>query len=679
MEHQSMPSFVPLLTFGSLVVVSMKCCPQIFRTIRRELYMLEGLEKRLMKRVVTLLKGMELVGNQFTAQNSKMKISRWVARLEVIWSPCHLFASGAQRLQMTREMGLLLYLQRVGYPIYLLFFLLLSHIACFLLPYYMSNNIKFYPCRTRSPIIENPIAPVVKEPIINPLIRPEIDQSLRGQYNKHHFRLSSACWSHSRPERSLSISVFLDILIYFVIIRKYILLFDSILMLCRFYSGWYGGPSAMPLPVPPPPPPPMGGFPPPPPPPPPVPQPDLSKLLAAPAPPPPPPQFLFLCIFLMACAVCGDRVNGCRYGAPACLGCIVFFRRAITKDAKYKCLKGEKCIITNESRCICRFCRLKKCLAVGMNPNAIQRRDIMGPRKVRLPLEETAYSPATCHSVASSSASSESLNRTESIMDRLVHLQDKQRAAHFSIFCMADATVKTVREFDSMFNLIREQLYRPTLRRARKGDVNTMIRLSIADATTWANQFTPFRRLNRDYKKSILSEFGFAFMMVDQGYVTAQQDDKELWMLQNNTYMSPDYFRGLPEEDKVLEMVATKAKLHPHFVQDALSLVGVPMRNSRIDKYETAVAKTLLLLGHKHFMGQEQREIVAKLQDKCLNELMEYCKRKCPGQAAERMGEVILLTTSIRSSLLSINDQTRVSDFFGLMTFDPLVKDVYLA
>lgn len=47
------------------------------------------------------------------------------------------------------------------------------------------------------------------------------------------------------------------------------------------------------------------------------------------------------------CAVCGDRVNGKRYGAPACLGCIVFFRRAVTNDVSYKCLKGGCCVITN--------------------------------------------------------------------------------------------------------------------------------------------------------------------------------------------------------------------------------------------------------------------------------------------------------------------------------------------
>lgn len=50
--------------------------------------------------------------------------------------------------------------------------------------------------------------------------------------------------------------------------------------------------------------------------------------------------------FLGFCAVCGDKANGSRYGAPACLGCIVFFRRAVCKQAEYRCPKAQKCEIT---------------------------------------------------------------------------------------------------------------------------------------------------------------------------------------------------------------------------------------------------------------------------------------------------------------------------------------------
>uniref|UniRef100_A0A8R1IWF8 Nuclear receptor domain-containing protein n=1 Tax=Caenorhabditis japonica TaxID=281687 RepID=A0A8R1IWF8_CAEJA len=66
------------------------------------------------------------------------------------------------------------------------------------------------------------------------------------------------------------------------------------------------------------------------------------------------------------CAVCGDQVHGKRYGAPACLGCIVFFRRAVINRSQFRCWKKGSCVITFASRCVCRCCRLRKCFHVGM-------------------------------------------------------------------------------------------------------------------------------------------------------------------------------------------------------------------------------------------------------------------------------------------------------------------------
>lgn len=104
------------------------------------------------------------------------------------------------------------------------------------------------------------------------------------------------------------------------------------------------------------------------------------------------------------------------------------------------------------------------------------------------------------------------------------------------------------------------QIHRPPFRRARKRDVNFMMRVSLIDATEWANQFTPFKELDYNSKKTIMTEFGIAFMLVDQGAVTAKRQDEDYWMLQNNTYMSPDYLKGLPPEDTKLPDVDAKKK-----------------------------------------------------------------------------------------------------------------------
>ncbi|CAI2351644.1 unnamed protein product [Caenorhabditis sp. 36 PRJEB53466] len=382
------------------------------------------------------------------------------------------------------------------------------------------------------------------------------------------------------------------------------------------------------------------------------------------------------------CAVCGDRVNGKRYGAPACLGCIVFFRRAVTNDVTYKCLKGGSCVITNESRCICRYCRLQKCYTVGMKASAIQRRDVMGPRKpktekkeIKQELEDNTpnlkclSNPSSSNSVFDGSP----LPRT-GLIDCLVRLQRYQVGKHREFFAAHEA----LNLDGDLYAHLQKKLNGTNHRRARAQDVNSMLKLGLTDAATWGNQFEPFRRLSTEDKKHILTEFGFTFMLVDQGFKTAQKAEQGFWLLQNDTFMHENYFLGLPEEDAKKENAQTKAKLHPLFVNESLNCVGYPFQKLQIDEFECAVLKTILLLTQRGIF-KEHSESVRELSNRCMNELMEYSVRKHPESAIERFGTVILLTSSIRCSINALYNQTRVSDVFDLMKFDPLVRDVLLS
>ena len=45
-----------------------------------------------------------------------------------------------------------------------------------------------------------------------------------------------------------------------------------------------------------------------------------------------------------------------------------FFRRSIQHNVKYRvCNKGDECLIMRINRNRCQYCRLRKCLAVGMS------------------------------------------------------------------------------------------------------------------------------------------------------------------------------------------------------------------------------------------------------------------------------------------------------------------------
>ncbi|XP_013416129.1 uncharacterized protein LOC106177786 [Lingula anatina] len=73
------------------------------------------------------------------------------------------------------------------------------------------------------------------------------------------------------------------------------------------------------------------------------------------------------------CMVCGDKSSGVHYGVLACEGCKGFFRRAlqdIGDPSRKKCYYNKNCEVTVQTRNRCQYCRLQKCLALGMSRSA---------------------------------------------------------------------------------------------------------------------------------------------------------------------------------------------------------------------------------------------------------------------------------------------------------------------
>lgn len=77
--------------------------------------------------------------------------------------------------------------------------------------------------------------------------------------------------------------------------------------------------------------------------------------------------------YTILCRICGDKASGFHYGVHACEGCKGFFRRSIQHNVKYrKCSKGDECLIMRINRNRCQYCRLKKCLSLGMSKDAVR-------------------------------------------------------------------------------------------------------------------------------------------------------------------------------------------------------------------------------------------------------------------------------------------------------------------
>ncbi|XP_031420290.1 COUP transcription factor 2 isoform X2 [Clupea harengus] len=101
------------------------------------------------------------------------------------------------------------------------------------------------------------------------------------------------------------------------------------------------------------------------------------------------------------CVVCGDKSSGKHYGQFTCEGCKSFFKRSVRRNLTYTCRANRTCPIDQHHRNQCQYCRLKKCLKVGMRREAVQRGRMPPTQPHHGQFALTNGDPLHCHSYLS--------------------------------------------------------------------------------------------------------------------------------------------------------------------------------------------------------------------------------------------------------------------------------------
>ena len=78
------------------------------------------------------------------------------------------------------------------------------------------------------------------------------------------------------------------------------------------------------------------------------------------------------------CKVCGDTASGNHFGVLSCEACKSFFRRSIRANARYACRWTRNCVVDRFTRNRCKYCRLEKCVLLGMKKEGDKNRRTTG-------------------------------------------------------------------------------------------------------------------------------------------------------------------------------------------------------------------------------------------------------------------------------------------------------------
>ncbi|PIC23989.1 hypothetical protein B9Z55_017490 [Caenorhabditis nigoni] len=280
--------------------------------------------------------------------------------------------------------------------------------------------------------------------------------------------------------------------------------------------------------------------------------------------------------------------------------------------------------VSDDTR-FCQGCRFEKCLNAGMIYKGIEK-------PLDLPDSDT---PAPIPK-----------------LQDLLNIQNNQWALHEKY-----AQCRTFPEPAGSFK-IDEKLYR----RADQSDINLCLHIGFRNANNWANLFESFKTLKSRDKKSVMGEFGIAFLLVDQAYKSASITDcKSFWFLPNHTFLCSE----------------SQERNQSKFVNSLIQSLKVPFSNLQIDDVECVILKALLLFSPsfpRHPKIQQSSGIVQKF----MSHLMSYSVEKCPENGEIRFGEVILLLSSIRCAVKSFYNQTRQCGNFNIDSFDNFLRNCFL-
>ncbi|KAI6215355.1 hypothetical protein M3Y94_00376100 [Aphelenchoides besseyi] len=390
------------------------------------------------------------------------------------------------------------------------------------------------------------------------------------------------------------------------------------------------------------------------------------------------------------CMVCNDTSTGYHYGTPSCNGCKTFFRRTIMKNQNFSCQYGGNCIIDKSVRCACRHCRFQKCLASGMNREAIQQnRDPIGytKRTRRYPpvavgplLPTKANSQINSPRVQSTTPSKQKTNgdctpeqvAEDLMLENLMRVESQvnivrnsEAVVHKSLI----SAVVTPSVFDNE-EFIKQLATNPptpeTLRPAETVDYQLWHERDWSIMIEWAKTISVYNTLSLANKLALLRHSAITHPSLIQCFYTPDKGPDTI------VFPNGAFFDRTPEPQRPAGFQRKKYKMLDNLLK--------PMRKMKIDINEFAAAKAIFFLNpDADDLSSEVRLTIADGRSAITNALYRYMvKKRGNEEAANRFGKLLLLGTVIATMAVEMKEAVVVADFFDQIQFSPFAKELLL-
>ncbi|ULT90445.1 hypothetical protein L5515_008486 [Caenorhabditis briggsae] len=256
------------------------------------------------------------------------------------------------------------------------------------------------------------------------------------------------------------------------------------------------------------------------------------------------------------CMVCDSSSAQYHFGATVCRACAAFFRRYVnTKKLTILC----NCLSKKESQYPCRLCRMKKCLAVGM-----ERCKVQGPRDINNSLKRKMIEGSSpTYSLSSGSPASTISNIEFGITPRSVELINLLAKNYRNL----EATRSTIFNISEEKNALGVNLYELSL------EVKTDAKLlwKLCETT-----FPQFDRLDRSDKKTLFYNFYSKWSILEVAIFSTKYNDPHNFYSPSGSVAKSinDFYVNTVREEAILTEEEVIRIFEPYWTYHFQNVIG---------------------------------------------------------------------------------------------------------